>query len=395
MCATHGVEVADIFRQCGPDYRESHGMPRSQLRAMHAIELCRTAALGGHVDQCDSCSHIQISYNSCRNRHCPKCQFLRKEKWIENRAKDLLPIPYFHAVFTIPSELNPLVLRNPKVMYDLYFRSVSETLLELGNDRLGARIGVIGILHTWGQNLMDHPHIHCIVTGGGLSSNGSRWVASRKKFFIPVRVMSALFRGKFLDYLKKSYESGKLVFPGIIAPLAHSHAFDVFRRRLYHKNWVVYCKPPFNGAPGVLKYLGRYTHRIAISNERILKLEEDKVAFRWRDYADGDKNKVMTLQASEFIRRFLLHVLPGRFVKIRHFGLMANRNRRNNIALCRALLGDCKVEVKKEETPETWQEILLRVSGVDVTLCPHCQKGTMARIELLQPVRCNGPPGEC
>lgn len=393
MCASRGVEVADIFRQCGPDYRSSHSLPLNQLKAMHAIEICRTAALGGHVDRCDSCTHLQISYNSCRNRHCPKCQFLRKEKWIEARSQDLLPIPYFHAVFTIPSELNPLVLRNPKVMYNLFFRALSETLLELGNDRLGARIGAIGILHTWGQNLMDHPHIHCIVTGGGLSPDGTRWIASGKKFFIPVRVMSALFRGKFLDYLKRSYESGKLIFPGIINHLGQAQTFETFRGNLYQKKWVVYCKPPFNGAQGVLKYLGRYTHRIAISNDRILKLDEGKVSFRWRDYADGDSNKVMTIETSEFIRRFLLHVLPDRFVKIRHFGLMANRKRRNNISLCRELLGNPKIELKKEDTPESWQETLLRVSGVDVSLCPLCRKGGMVRGEVLQPVRCKGPPG--
>ena len=392
MCASRGVEVADIFRQCGPDYRASHRLPRNQLRTMHAIELCRTAALGGHVDQCDRCSHLQISYNSCRNRHCPKCQFLRKEKWIKARTQDLLPIQYFHLVFTIPSELNALVLRNRKVMYTLFFRSVSETLVELGNDRLGARIGFICILHTWGQNLMDHPHIHCIVTGGGLSPDKNHWVSSRKKFFIHVRVMSSLFKGKFLDYFKQSYESDKLAFPGVIAHLGQPHAFDVFRRRLYHKKWVVYCKPPFNGAPGVLKYLGRYTHRIAISNDRILKLEDGKVSFYWRDYADGEKKKVMTLEASEFIRRFLLHVLPEHFVKIRHFGLLANRLRKNHISLCRELLDGCKIEVNNEDMPKTWQELLLKISGIDVTKCPLCQKSGMFRVEVIQPIRCNGPP---
>ncbi len=359
---------------------------------MHAIEVCRSAALGGHVDQCDNCSHLQISYNSCRNRHCPKCQFLRKEKWIEDRTQDLLPIDYFHVVFTIPSELNALVLRNQRVMYTLFFRSVSETLIELANDRIGARIGFICILHTWGQNLMDHPHIHCIVTGGGLSPDKSRWVSSRKKFFIPVRVMSALFKGKFLDYLKRSYEAEKLTFPGIINHLGQPQTFKAFRGQLYHKKWVVYCKPPFNGAPGVLKYLGRYTHRIAISNDRILELEDGKVSFLWRDYADGEKKKVMTLEASEFIRRFLLHVLPERFVKIRHFGLLANRLRKKSIALCRELLSDRKIKVKKEDDPETWQELLLKVAGIDVTKCPLCQKGRMFRAEVLQPVRCNGPP---
>jgi len=286
---------------------------------MSAIEACRTSLLGGHKDKCDSCGHPEISYNSCRNRHCPKCQFLLKEKWIEARAEDLLPIQYFHVVFTIPAELNPLVLSNQKVMYNLLFRSVSETLVELGNDpkRLGARIGFMAILHTWGQNLMDHPHIHCVVTGGGLSSDRGHWVSCRKGFFIPVKVMSALFSGKFLDYLKRNYESGDLVFPGALDNLKEPHAFEGYRRQFYHKKWAVYCKPPFNGIEGGLQYLSRYTHRIAISNHRILKLEDGKVSFLWRDYSDGDKEKIMTLDADEFTRRFLLHVLPDRFVKIR------------------------------------------------------------------------------
>lgn len=392
MCASYSIEVADVLRQYGPDYRESYNLPRNQLRAMHAIEVCRTAALGGHVDQCDSCGHQKISYNSCRNRHCPKCQSMRKEKWIEDRTQDLLPIQYFHVVFTIASELNPLVLRNQKVMYGLLFRSVSETLLQLASNRLGARIGFISILHTWGQNLMDHPHIHCIVTGGGLSPEGNRWISCRKKFFIPVRVMSALFRGKFLDYLKRSYESGNLIFPGNIAHLGQSHVFEAFRRRLYNKKWVVYCKPPFHGAHSVLKYLGRYTHRIAISNERILTLQNGKVSFLWRDYAGGQKKKVMTLETSEFIRRFLLHVLPDRFVKIRHFGLLSNRKRKDNIAVCREFLGTCTIETKNKDMPETWQQRMLNVSGIDVTKCPVCQKGGMFRVEVLQPARCNGPP---
>lgn len=394
MRSSRGVEVADIFRQCGPDYRKSHRMPRNQRRAMSAIEACRTSLLGGHKDECDTCGHLKISYNSCRNRHCPKCQFLRKEKWIEARAEDLLPIQYFHVVFTIPTELNPLVLSNQKVMYNLLFRSVSETLVALSNDpkHLGARIGFMGILHTWGQNLMGHPHIHCVVTGGGLSPYEDHWVSCRKGFFIPVKVLSALFRGKFLDYLKRSYESEELIFPGIIGHLREPHVFEGFRRQFYHKKWVVYCKPPFNGIEGVLQYLSRYTHRIAISNHRLLKLEDGKVSFLWRDYSDGDKEKIMTLDADEFIRRFLLHVLPDRFVKIRHYGLLANRRRKDNIALCRELLGSCKTETKGKDTPLTWQEHLLKISGVDVTKCPVCKKGTMVRVEVLHPLRCNGPP---
>ena len=386
MRTSGGIEVADIFRQHGPAYRESHRLPRNHLRVMRAIEVCRTAVLGGH---------LEISYNSCRNRHCPKCQTLRKERWIEARSEDLLPIEYFHVVFTIPSELNPLASMNRKILYDLLFRSVSETLMELANDpkHLGTRIGAIGILHTWGQNLMDHPHIHCIVTGGGLSSDGSQWVSCRKGFFIPVRVMSALFRGKFLGLLKNSFTSGDLVFPRGISHLQEPGTFESFRRHLYHKKWVVYCKPPFDGPKGVLQYLGRYTHRIAISNNRILTIRDGNVSFLWRDYADDNRQKTMTLQAGEFIRRFLLHVLPARYVRIRHFGLLANRSRKDNIASCRELLGTGKTVTTEKARQETWQEQLLRICGINVTICPVCQKGKMSRIALLLPYRCNSPPG--
>jgi hypothetical protein len=396
MRTSQGVEVADIFCLHGSEYRRSHPMPLNHMRVMHAIEVCRTATLGGHKYQY-SCGHVDISYNSCRNRHCPKCQTLQKEKWIEARCEDLLPIQYFHVVFTIPSELNPLVIMNQRIMYNILFRSVSETLLELSNNprHLGARTGFIGILHTWGQNLMDHPHLHCVVPGGGLSTDETRWVSCRKEFFIPVRVMSSLFRGKFLDYLKSSFESDDLIFPGGIRHLKDPQTFEVFRGQFYHKKWVVYCKPPFDGAEGVLKYLGRYTHRIAISNNRILKIQDGNVSFRWRDYADGDKQKTMTLNADEFIRRFLLHVLPHRYVRIRHFGLLANRSRKDNIALCRELIGSYKTVTKEKEKPETWQNQLLRVCGIDINTCPVCKKGTILRVELLLPSRCNGPPDHC
>ena len=396
MRTPQGVEVADIFHQYGSEYRRSHPMPLYHLRAMRAIEVCRTATLGGHRYEY-SCGHVDISYNSCRNRHCPKCQTLQKEKWIEARCEDLLPVQYFHVVFTIPSELNPLVIMNQRVMYNILFRSVSETLLELSDNprHLGARTGFIGILHTWGQNLMDHPHIHCVVPGGGLSSDGSRWVSCRTGFFIPVRVLSSLFRGKFLDYLKDSFVSGDLIFPSGISHLKDTRSFERFRSQFYHKKWVVYCKPPFDGAEGVLKYLGRYTHRIAISNNRILKVQDGNVSFRWRDYADGDKQKTMTLKADEFIRRFLLHVLPPRYVRIRHFGLLANRRRKDNITLCRELIGSCETVPKEEERPETWQDQLLRICGIDVTMCPVCKKGTIFKAELLLPSRGNGPPDQC
>ena len=371
MRTSHGPEVADIFRQHGPAYRESHKLPRNHLRAMRAIEVCRTAILGGHKDKCDQCGHLEISYNSCRNRHCPKCQTLTKEKWIEAQSEDLLPIEYFHVVFTIPSELNPLVSMNQKVMYDLLFRSVSETLIELANDpkHLGAKIGVISILHTWGQNLMAHPHIHCIVTGGGLSLDDS-WISCRKGFFLPVAVISALFRGKFLDHLKHCFKSGVLTFDGAIRHLKEPGAFESFRNQFYHKKWVVYCKPPFGGPKGVLQYLGRYTHRIAISNNRLLDNRDGNVSFLWRDYADDNRQKTMTLTADEFIRRFLLHVLPERYVRIRHFGLLANRNRKDNIAACHKMLSG--ENVTKEKRRETWREQLLRICGIDVTICPVC-----------------------
>jgi hypothetical protein len=394
MRTSGGLEVAEIFRQHGPAYREAHRLARNDWRVMRAIEACRTSVLGGHKDKCDHCGHLEISYNSCRNRHCPKCQTLRKESWIEARGEDLLPIQYFHVVFTIPSELNRLVSMNRKVMYDLLFQSVSETLMELANDQkhLGARIGAIGILHTWGQNLIDHPHIHCIVTGGGLSSDSNRWVSCRKGFFLPVRVMSALFRGKFLGLLKHCFKRGEIVFPGSICHLKEPDDFKTFRRQLYRKKWVVYCKPPFDGPKGVLQYLGRYTHRIAISNNRILANRDGHVSFLWRDYADDNRKKTMTLKADEFIRRFLLHVLPERYVRIRHFGLLANRNRKDNISACRESLGTGQTVAKENIKRETWQEQLLRICGIDVTICPICQKGRMFRVALLHPLRCNSPP---
>jgi hypothetical protein len=393
MRPSGGLEVAEIFRQHGPAYRQSHRLSHQDLRVMRAIEVCRTAVLGGHRDQCDHCGHVEISYNSCRNRHCPKCQTLRKEKWIEARCQDLLPVPYFHVVFTLPSELHPLISMNRKVLYDLLFRSVSETLTQLAKDpkHLGALIGGIGILHTWGQNLMDHPHIHGIVTGGGLSSDRTRWVSCRKGFFIPVRVMSALFKGKFLDLLKKCFQSGALVFPGSISHLKESRDFERFRSQLYHKKWVVYCKPPFDGVNGVLQYLGRYTHRIAISNNRILSIRNGEVSFLWRDYADQNRQKTMTLKAEEFIRRFLLHVLPPRYVRIRHFGLLANRKRKATIPLCRKILREGQTVTQQNDRKETWQEQLFRICGIDVTLCPVCQKGRMYRIALLLPYRCHSP----
>lgn len=275
-----GIEVADIFRSHGPSYRETHTLPLNQLRTMRAIEICRTAELGGHIDECEDCGHVKISYNSCRNRHCPKCQFLKKEKWIEARESELLPIAYFHVVFTLPDELNPVALRNREVIYNLLFKAATETLTELADERLGVQIGCTALLHTWGQNLLDHPHLHCIVSGGGLSHG--TWVPSKRRFLFPVKVLSRLFRGKFLSLLKKAHEAGRL--QGV-------DQFTAFLNGLYTKEWIVYAKPPFNGPETVLAYLGRYTYRIAITNHRIVGMEEGKVSFSWKDYADGNKKR--------------------------------------------------------------------------------------------------------
>ncbi|RLB11088.1 MAG: IS91 family transposase [Deltaproteobacteria bacterium] len=380
------LEVADIFRAHGPGYREAHGheMPPRHLRAMRAIELCRTAELGGHVEECDQCGAVRVSYNSCRNRHCPKCQCLDKERWLEARKKDLLPTQYFHLVFTIPESLRPLALRNQNVLYPILFRAASETLKELAADPkyLGAEVGFITILHTWSQTLIDHPHLHCIVTGGGLSPDGKKWIPCKKDFFIPVKVISRLFRGKFLAYLKEAKEKGKLVFPGNIAHLKKDHSFKAMLDDLYDQEWVVYCKPPFSSAETVMDYLGRYTHRVAISNDRLIRMQEDQITFRYRNRNDNNALKSMTLDAFEFIRRFLLHILPDGFMKIRYYGILSHRNRKRKLALCKKLLG---VDHKEHEK-ESWQDLLARITGIDPRICPCCGKGKMVLKEVLHPL---------
>jgi hypothetical protein len=390
------LEVADILRTYGPAYREVHGdeMPLRQHRAMDAIEICRTSGLGGHVDACDHCGALRISYNSCRNRHCPKCQCLDKERWLEARKRDLLPCCYFHVIFTLPDDLRALALRNQKVIYGVLFKAVSETLKELANDskHLGAQIGFICILHTWTQTLLDHPHIHCIVTGAGLSADGNRWVFSREEFFLPVKVLSRLFRGKFLAYLRSAYESGKLVFPGMISHLENETAFKRFLTGLYVREWVVYCKPPFKSAEMVIDYLGRYTHRVAISNDRIVKLEGGQVTIRYRDSKDNDKIKFMTLDAFEFIRRFLLHILPDGFMKIRHYGILSNRNKKDKLLLCKVLLGAPAKDSECGDERETWEDLLFRITGIDPRICPYCGKGKMVLREKLNPRRGGCPP---
>ncbi|HKV77850.1 MAG TPA: IS91 family transposase [Candidatus Sulfotelmatobacter sp.] len=335
------LEVADILRAHGnrflERYRSSFGF--QQLKAFRAIQRCRTAALGGHRDACPSCGYQAISYNSCRNRHCPKCQAQARERWLAAREAELLDTGYFHVVFTVPHELNVLALENPRLFYDLLFTATAQTLLQIASDpkHLGAEIGVVAILHTWGQNLLLHPHIHCVIPAGGLSPDHLRWIRPRYPFFLPVRVLSRVFRGKFLAGLKRLHRSKKLQCAGPSAPLAEPRQFALLRS-LHRHDWVVYAKPAFGGPMQVLRYLGRYTHRVAISNHRLLACDQERVTFRWKDYAHGGKQGEMTLTATEFLRRFFLHVLPKGFVRIRHFGFLANRFRASRLALSRQLL---------------------------------------------------------
>lgn len=388
------VELADIFRKYGEDYCRQQKLPAYILKAIEAIKKCRTAELGGHINKCDHCGHQFVFYNSCRNRHCPKCQSLAKERWLLDRKVDLLPVEYFHVVLTIPNQLNALALRNQKVVYDILFKAGSEALLELGKDskHLGAEIGFITILHTWGQNLMDHPHLHCIVPGGGLALDGDRWISSPHQFFIPFKALSRLFRGKFLYYLKQAFQNGKLKFTGEIPYLNKQQTFGKLLNELYKVEWVTYCKPPFRDSEQLLEYLGRYTHRVAISNQRIIKFEDDKVTFRWRDYKDDNKIKLMTLNVLEFIRRFLLHILPQGFVKIRHYGILSNRSRCTKLKKCREFLG--LIDKVKQKSKLSWEDLLFKLTGINHRNCPICGQGKMITEEILHAKRniyCKSP----
>jgi hypothetical protein len=390
------VEVAEIFRAHGPGYRQHHAdlLSMEQLRAMRAIELCRTAELGGHVDECDRCGALCISYNSCRNRHCPKCQSLDKERWLEQRRRELLPVPYFHLVFTLPEALGPLVLRNQAVLYDRLFRAASEALLELTGEphHLGAQIGATALLHTWSQLLTYHPHVHFLVPGGGLSRDGRRWVRARRSFFLPVRALSRLFRGKMLAAVREAFQAGELIFPGRIADLARPQAFRRLLDALYQQDWVVYCKPPFRGAEQTLEYLARYTHRVAISNERLVGCEDGQVTFRYRDSAAGNLIRQMTVTAEEFLRRFLLHVLPNRFVRIRHYGLLSNRNRKAKLICCQQLLGAAGRRGNAEPPKRTWQDLVLQLTGTDPRRCRRCGEGYLRTTRQLMPLTERAPP---
>ena len=334
------LEVADVFRAHGAAWREANAghVSLAQLKVMSAIETCRTAALGGHVERCEDCAHERIAYNSCRNRHCPKCQAAAARHWLEEREAELLPVPYYHVVFTLPASIRAIAFRNKAAVYDLLFRTAADTLMTIAADpkHLGARIGLTAVLHTWGSTLIHHPHVHVIVPGGGLSLDGERWIGCKPGFFLPVRVLSRLFRRLFLEGLDALHKAGRLTFLGDLAPLADKRAFDAALAPLRRSKWVVYAKKPFAGPQAVLAYLSRYTHRVAISNSRLVALDEASVTFKWKDYRikGRDRLKTMTLDPAEFIRRFLLHVLPSGFHRIRHYGLFAGTGRPHNIERC-------------------------------------------------------------
>lgn len=383
------LELADIVRAAGDAYRRTHVLAVVQSRALHAIETCRTAALGGHQETCDQCGAVRITYNSCRNRHCPKCQTLTTERWLTARRADLLPIPYFHVVFTLPHDLNPLAQGNPRVIYTLLFRAAADTLLTFGRDRrhLGGTIGITAILHTWGQTLSQHLHVHCLVTGGALAADRAQWIASRSTFLFPVRALATVFRAKYLAGLHRAFDSGALTFAGGTAALGDRRAFVAFLSQLRAIDWIVYAKRPFAGPEQVLAYLGRYTHRVALSNNRLVDHRDGRVRFRWKDYADHDRVKVMTLEVDEFLRRFLLHVVPRGFMRIRHFGLLANRTRRDTLTQCRLLLNQ---PPSADAGPESVADMMQRITGVDLARCPICGDGRMHLTAIL--LRPPSPP---
>jgi hypothetical protein len=392
-CAPEGEgrprhEVADIFRAHGAAYRAAHVLTPEQRQVMWAIEACRTAVFGGHVDVCADCGHEVIAYNSCCNRHCPKCQALAQARWLEGRRSRILPVGYFHVVFTMPGQLRAVALRNPRLIYDLLFRSASRTLLDLGRDpaRLGAELGVTAVLHTWNRSLELHPHVHCVVTAGGLSPDGQRWVDSSKRYLFPVRVLGALFRGKLLDGLVRAYRDGELDLPENLAEPAR---FERLLRALRRKSWVVYAKRPFAGPEQVFAYLGRYTHRVALSNRRLLSITDHAVTVATRD------GKSVTMSPNQFIQRFLLHVLPKGFVKIRHYGLMASGNVNTSLARARQLLEERqpKAPPQQEDQPapgdeRDWRRWFRELTGIDLAACPVCGSRRLHR-ELLP--RCPRP----
>jgi hypothetical protein len=377
------LEVADIFRRHGEAWRTANAghVSLTQRRVMTAIEICRTAALGGHVERCEDCAHTRIAYNSCRNRHCPKCQWRAAERWLAARAADLLPAPYFHVVFTLPAEVGAIAYQNKAAVYGLLFKAAARTFTTIAADpkHLGAEIGLTAVLHTWGQNLDHHPHVHCIVPGGGIAPDGERWISCRPGFFLPVRVLSRLFRRLFLDGLIALFDAGQLQFFNDLAAYSDRPAFVARLAPLRKREWVVFAKRPFAGPEQVLAYLARYTHRVAIGNGRLIKLTDEHVTFRWKDYREEGqtKSKAMTLTAGEFIRRFLLHVLPDGFNRIRHYGLFANGHRADKLALCRRLLNAPRGDVERANSDHVDDG---EAAPIEPPPCPCCG-GRMKLIE--------------
>jgi hypothetical protein len=379
------LEVADIFRRFGAEYRQAHAevLSRAQRRVMSAIEFCRTAALGGHVERCDACGHQRISYNSCRNRHCPKCQSLARAQWLEERQAELLPAQYFHVVFTVPGEIAAIALQNKTAVYNILFHASAEALRTIAADprHLGAEIGFLSILHTWGQNLLHHPHVHCVVPGGGIAADHSRWIACRPDFFLPVRVLSRLFRRLFLAQLRQAFANGELRFFGSLEELRDTHAFAQYLAPAAEAEWVVYAKRPFGGPAHVLRYLARYTHRVAISNNRLLRVSGNRVMFAWKDYKHGAVQRTMTLEAPEFIRRFLLHVLPRGFQRIRTYGFLGNRYRETKLAICRRLLNAPQADATASAEHYDYRQRYEKLTGASLCQCPSCGRGRMLCIE--------------
>jgi hypothetical protein len=387
------LEVADIFRRYGDAYRQQVGgsLSTAQRRVMTAIETCRTAALGGHVEQCDACGHQRIAYNSCANRHCPKCQSLARAAWIERRTAEILECEYFHVVFTVPDAIAAIAAQNKPQVYGILFRATAETLRTIAADpqHLGAEIGFFAVLHTWGQTLVHHPHLHCVVAGGGLSPDGTRWVACRPGFFLPVRVLSRLFRRLFLQYLQAAYDAGTLRLVGSLESLRDRPAWTAALAAVRQQEWVVYAKRPFAGPQQVVDYVGRYTHRVAISNHRLLDMDGGQVRFTYKDYrADPpDSSKTMTLAATEFIRRFLLHVLPTGFHRIRYYGFLGARHRRKKLTRCRQLLGSTTSLTTPTDatSPTDYRDRVETLTGISLRVCPACHHGEMIIVERLLP----------
>ena len=389
-----GLEIADVFRDGESQFREQYGhlLRPEQRQVLRAITRCRTAEMGGHKQQCDDCGHQRIQYNSCRNRHCPKCQALARAEWLDDRQSELLPIPYFHVVFTLPEQFRPLALQNKRVVYSILFRAAAETLQDVAANpnHLGAKIGILAVLHTWSQNLMHHPHVHCVVTGGGIAPGGAQWIHCKrsrrrgKDFFVHVKILSRVFRGKFIALLKQAHQNGELNFYGKLSSLREHSNFECLLNASVKKDWVVYAKRPFGGPEQVLKYLARYTHRVAISNHRLVGMRDGQVSFRYKDYADGQQSKVMTLSNTEFIRRFLMHTLPSGFVRIRYYGFLANRYRKQHLDHCRELLGVplTPAIAPKEESAEPNEEADLVLSP---QTCPACGRKSLVNRGIVLP----------